>query len=356
MKKHNFNPGPAVLPQAVLEEAAQAVTDFNGSGLSILEISHRSSDFISVMMEAEALVRELLEIGEEYAVLFLQGGASTQFFMAPMNLLDEQETAGYIDTGSWSSKAIKEARNFGTVEVLASSKESKYNYIPKNFPIPTTLKYVHLTSNNTIFGTQYHSWPETSVPLVADMSSDIFSRPLPMDRFDLIYAGAQKNLGPAGLTLVIVRKTALGTVSRKLPSMLDYRIHVENESSYNTPPVFPIYVAMLTLRWIKAGGGLQAMAELAEDRARLLYQEIDRNSLFHGTASAQDRSLMNVCFLPAREELEKPFLSDCKAAGIEGVKGHRSVGGFRASLYNALSLESVQTLVEVMQEFERKNG
>lgn len=359
MKKHNFSAGPAILPQPVFEQAAQAVKDLNDIGLSILEISHRSPEFTAILKEAVTLVRDLLHVSEDYAVLFLQGGASSQFFMTAMNLLNEDEAAGYIDTGSWSSKAIKEARLFGKVEVLASSKEGNYTYIPKDIAIPPGLKYVHLTSNNTIYGTQYRTWPDTTTPFVADMSSDIFSRPVDVNRFDVIYAGAQKNMGPAGVTLVIVRKEALGKVSRAIPSMLDYRTHINKGSAFNTPPVFPIYTSMLTLRWVKANGGLEAMAKMAEERARLIYDEIDRNGLFQGTVTTQeDRSSMCATFVMAegKEDLNDDFLSTCKEAGIVGIKGHRSVGGFRASMYNAMPLESVQVLVEVMREFERKRG
>ncbi len=358
MKKHNFSAGPAILPETVFEQAAEAVRDLNGIGLSLLEISHRSPEFTAIMNEAVALVRDLLRIGDDYSVLFLTGGASSQFFMTAMNLLSEDETAAFVDTGSWSSKAIKEARYFGNVEVVASSKEDGYSHIPKGYSVPAYAKYLHLTSNNTIFGTQYHEWPKTEVPFVCDMSSDIFSRPLDINRFDLIYAGAQKNMGPAGTTLVIVRNEALGKVDRKLPSMLDYRTHIEKNSLFNTPPVFPIYVSMLTMRWIKANGGLEAMAKHAAERARLLYHEIDVNPLFRGTAKAEDRSLMNATFLLAkgREELQDDFLNACKAAGIAGIKGHRSVGGFRASMYNAMPLASVQLLVDVMQDFAKKHG
>jgi phosphoserine aminotransferase len=359
MKKHNFSAGPAILPQPVFEQAAQAVKDLNGIGLSVLEISHRSTEFTAILKEAMTLVRDLLHLSEDYAVLFLQGGASSQFFMTAMNLLDEKETAGYVDTGSWSSKAIKEACLFGKVEVLASSKEDHYTYIPKGFAIPEGLKYIHFTSNNTIYGTQYHGWPGTETPFIADMSSDIFSRPIDVNRFDVIYAGAQKNIGPAGVTLVIVRKEALGKVSRAIPSMLDYRTHINKNSAFNTPPVFAIYTAMLTLRWVKANGGLEAMAKRAEERARLIYHEIDRNSLFRGTVTQkEDRSTMNATFIMAeeKEDLTDDFLAACKTADIVGIKGHRSVGGFRASMYNAMPLESVQVLVEVMREFERERG
>ena len=358
MKKHNFSAGPAILPASVLEEAAQAVRDFNGIGLSILEISHRSPSFSAVLEEADELVRELLGLSDDYGLAWLTGGASTQFFMAPMNLLDDDKMAAYADTGSWSAKAIKEARNFGAVEVVASSKPQNYAYIPKQYEIPAHAQYLHLTSNTTIFGTQYHSWPETNVPFVADMSSDMFSRPVDVNRFGLIYAGAQKNLGPAGVTLVIVRKDMLGRVSRKLPSMLDYRIHLENGSTYNTPPVFPIYVSMLTMRWIKANGGLQGMARHNEAKAKALYDEIDANPMFRGVAAKEDRSLMNATFVMAegKEEMAPAFLQATKDAGCVDVKGHRSVGGFRASIYNAMAPESIGVLVSVMQDFAQKNG
>lgn len=353
MKKHNFSAGPAILPASVMEAAARAAVDFNGMGLSILEISHRTKEFEAVMAEAEALVRELSGAGDAYGVLFLSGGASTQFFMAPMNLLNEEDTACYVDSGSWASKAAKEAKNFGKVEIAASSKENNYTFVPKDYAISPSAKYLHLTSNNTIFGTQIHEWPETETPIVCDMSSDMFSRPFDMERFGLIYAGAQKNLGPAGVTLVIVRKDLLGHVNRKLPAMLDYRTHIDNGSMYNTPPVFPIYTLMLTLRWIKAQGGLDAIALHNVQKAQLLYDEIDANPCFKGTVNEEDRSLMNACFVPVRPEHEAPFMEMCKEAGIVGIKGHRSVGGFRASIYNALPKESVQVLVDVMREFAR---
>ena len=356
IKKHNFSAGPAILPAGVMEQAAQAVLDFNGMGLSILEISHRSKAFIPVLDESVQLVKDLLQIGDDYAVIFLGGGASSQFFMAPMNLLDQEDTACYVDTGTWSSKAIKEAKHFGKIEVLASSKSENYTFIPRDYKVPTNARYLHLTSNNTIFGTQYHWWPDTSVPIVADMSSDIFSRPIDTQRFGMIYAGAQKNMGPAGVTLVVVRKDMLGTVHRHLPSMLDYRLHIENDSCYNTPPVFPIYVSMLTMRWIKENGGLEAMAERNEAKAQLLYNEIDSNPLFVGAARHEDRSLMNVTFLATNPDHEKPFLDACASAGIVDVKGHRSVGGFRASIYNAMPQESVQTLVDIMQDFAKTHG
>lgn len=357
MKKHNFNAGPAILPAEVFAAASQAVLDFEGLGLSLLEISHRSKPFEAVMHEAEQLVRELLGLSDDFAVLFLSGGASTQFFMAPMNLLNPEDKAGYVDTGAWSSKAIKEAKAFGKVEVLATSKADNYSYIPSGYAIPSDLTYVHLTSNNTIFGTQLHTWPETSVPIVADMSSDIFSRPLDISRFGMIYAGAQKNMGPAGVTLVVVRKDLLGRVNRHLPSMLDYRLHIDNGSMYNTPPVFPIYVSMLTMRWVKNQGGLAAMEAHNAAKGKLFYDELDSNPLFKGNVvNKADRSLMNATFLTVNPDLEKPFLDVCKEAGIDGIKGHRSVGGFRASMYNAMPLDSTQVLVDVMRQFAIKHG
>ena len=352
MKKHNFSAGPAILPASVLQEASAAVADFNGSGLSVLEISHRSPEFVAVLEEAEALVRELLDVSDDYAVLFLTGGASSEFYLTAMNLLGEDQTAGYIDTGAWSAKAIKEAKMFGGVEVLASSKDQNYNYIPKNIEIPAGLRYVHLTSNNTIFGTQFKDFPATDAPLVADMSSDIFSRRLPLERFGVIYAGAQKNLGPAGVTLVIVRKDLLGQTGRQIPTMLDYQTHIAKKSSFNTPPVYPIYVSMLTLRWIKEQGGLEAMEQHNVEKAAILYDEIERNPKFRCTVEdPASRSLMNVTFVPTDEADTQAFLEACTAAGCVGVKGHRSVGGFRASIYNSMPKSSVEALVEVMKNF-----
>ena len=357
MKKYNFFAGPAILPQQVLREASEAALDYNGMGLSILEISHRSKEIVSVFEEARQLIYKLLAIDrEKYDVLFLTGGASSQFFMVPMNILSPHETAGYVDTGSWSTKAIKEAKLYGNVEVLASSKDKNFSYIPKGYAIPSHLKYLHLTSNNTIFGTQYQEWPETEVPLIADMSSDIFSKRIPVDRFDLIYAGAQKNLGPAGVTLVIIKRDIIGKVDRELTSMLNYKTHVVKDSMFNTPPVFPAFVSMLTLRWLDRNGGIEAMEKRNEEKASLLYNEIDRNSLFYGTTAKEDRSLMNVCFLMHNNELESTFLEMCTEAGCVGVKGHRSVGGFRASIYNAMEKEGVETLVSVMQNFEEQYG
>ena len=355
-KKHNFFAGPAILPQEVLEEATQATVDFAGMGLSLLEISHRSAQFVAVLDEAESLTRELLGLSDDYAVLFLTGGASTQFFMTAMNILDDSKTACYVDTGSWSFKAIKEAKLFGNVEVLASSKDDNYNYIPKDYEVPTDAKYLHLTSNNTIYGTEYHWWPDTKVPFIADMSSDIFSRPIDVDRFGVIYAGAQKNLGPAGTTLVIIRKDMLGKVNRTIPTMLNYKTYIAKQSSFNTPPVFPIYVCMLTMRWIKAQGGVDEMQKHNEKKANLLYNEIDTNPLFKGTAAKEDRSLMNVTFVMENPDLEAAFLQACKEANCLGVKGHRSVGGFRASIYNAMPYESVEVLTNLMKDFAEKHG
>lgn len=356
MKKHNFNPGPAILPQSVMEQASQAVEEYNGIGLSIMEISHRSSEFKEILSESEELVRNILKVGGDYAVLFLTGGASSQFYMAPMNLLNEDQTACYVDTGSWSTKAIKEAKLFGNINVLASSKDTNFNHIPKGYEVPEDATYLHLTSNNTIFGTQYHQWPETNVPFVCDMSSDIFSRQLPLDKFHLIYAGAQKNLGPAGTTLVIVKKDALGKVNRSIPSMLNYETHIAKSSAFNTPPVFPIFVCMLTLKWIEEQGGLAAMEKHNEEKAGIIYGAIDKSPLYQGVAAEEDRSLMNVTFTLTNADLEKDFLAACEAADCVGVKGHRSVGGFRASIYNSLTIESAKVLAGVMDDFAQKFG
>ena len=356
MKKHNFYAGPAILPQSVMEQASQATKDLNGCGLSILEISHRSKEFSAVMDEIISSTRELLDINEDYEVLFLTGGASSQFYMTAMNLLPSGGKACYVDTGTWSTKALKEAKLFGNVEVLASSKDKNYNYIPKDYKIPTDATYLHLTSNNTIFGTEYHAWPDTDVPFICDMSSDIFSRPIDMKKFGVIYAGAQKNLGPAGVTLCIVRKDLLNKVDRSIPTMLDYNTHIKKQSTFNTPPAFPIYVSMLTMRWIKENGGVAGMQKKNEDKAAILYKEIDNNPLFEGAAAKEDRSLMNVTFLLKDSDLEAPFLEACAEAGCVGVKGHRSVGGFRASIYNAMPKESVQVLVDVMKDFGKNFG
>ncbi len=353
MKKHNFFAGPAILPAPVLEQAAEAVKEFAGMGLSILEISHRSKQFAAVLEEAQATTKELLGLGDDFEVLFLTGGASSQFFMSAMNLLDQGETACYVDTGTWSTKAIKEAKHFGNIEVLASSKDSNFNYIPKGYEIPANAKYLHLTSNNTIYGTQYHSLPDTNVPIVCDMSSDIFSRPINADRYGMIYAGAQKNLGPAGTTLVMVRKDMLGKVNREIPTMLDYNTHIKKASAFNTPPVYPIYVCLLTMRWLKEQGGIAAMQKHNEEKGAMLYNEIDRNPMFKGTAAKEDRSLMNVTFVmnDGHEDKADAFMQTCQENGIMGIKGHRSVGGFRASTYNAMSKESIGILVDLMKNF-----
>lgn len=358
MKKHNFSAGPAILPASVIKEAAKGVANYEGTGLSLLEVSHRGPEFTAIIEEATALMQELMGLPDNYKVLWLTGGASTQFFMAPMNLLDAGETAAYVDTGTWANKAIKEAKGFGNVQVLASSKEQNYNFIPKGYKIPKDAKYLHLTSNNTIFGTQLHKFPKSPVPIVCDMSSDFLSRPVDVAPFGLIYAGAQKNLGPAGVTVVIVREDILGKVNRYLPAMLDYRTFIKEQSLYNTPPVFPIYVSMLTLRWLKKLGGTKAIQRRNKTKAALLYQQIDANPLFQGTAAREDRSLMNACFVmaPGYEALEKEFLKETEANGLVGLKGHRSVGGFRASIYNAMPKQGVQALVDLMQDFAKRKG
>ena len=353
MKKHNYSAGPCILPQEVFEKSAQAILDFNNSGLSILEISHRSKDFVAVMEEARALVLELLGLeGKGYQALFLAGGASLEFLMVPYNLMRVNGKAAYLDTGTWASGAIKEAKHFGETVVVASSKPENYNHIPKEYTISADADYFHCTSNNTIFGTQMKSFPITNVPLVCDMSSDIFSRVLDFSQFDLIYAGAQKNMGPAGTTLIVVKEELLGKTGRTIPSMLDYQQHIAKESMYNTPPVFPIYASLLTLQWLKKSGGIAAIEKINEAKATLLYNEIDRNPLFKGTAAKEDRSNMNATFLLENEAHQETFDAMWKAAGISGLAGHRSVGGYRASMYNALPLESVQVLVDVMQELE----
>ncbi len=353
MKKHNYSAGPCILPQEVFEKSAQAVLNFNNSGLSIIEISHRSKDFVAVMDEARALVLELLNLENKgYQVLFLQGGASLQFLMVANNLLKTNGKAAYLETGTWAGNAIKEAKLFGETVVLASSKEENFNFIPKGFQIPNDVDYFHCTSNNTIFGTQMKVFPETNVPVVCDMSSDIFSRTLDFSKFDLIYAGAQKNLGAAGATLVIVKEEILGKSGRTIPSILDYQKHIKAESMFNTPSVFAVYTCLLTLQWLKNNGGITAIEKINEAKANLLYNEIDRNPLFIGTAVKEDRSNMNATFLLVNPEHQEKFDTMWKAAGISGLAGHRSVGGYRASMYNALPLESVQVLVDVMQKLE----
>ncbi len=352
MKKHNFSAGPAILPRTVIEKSAEAILDFNGNGLSILEVSHRSPGFTKVMKESIALVKELLNIGDDYAVLFLTGGASTQFFMTALNILGDDETGLYIDTGTWSTKAIKEAKLYGNIDVIASSKDKNFSYIPKGYSIPKDAKYLHITSNNTIFGTQFHNLPDTDVRIVSDMSSDIFSRPIDINRYDIIYAGAQKNMGPAGTTLVIVKKDILGKTNRKIPSMLNYETHIAKDSSFNTPPVFPIYVSMLTMQWIKENGGVEAMNKRNIEKADIIYNEIDSNPMFFSPIAKEDRSLMNVTFLLHDSSKEDAFIAAAAAAGCVGIKGHRSVGGFRASIYNSMPKESVQALVNVMRNFK----
>ena len=355
MKKHNFSAGPCILPQEVLSKAAEAVVNFNGIDLSLIEISHRSKEFVEVMENARSLVKELLNLPEGYSVLFLQGGASLEFLMTPYNLLKEGGKAAYLDTGAWSSKAIKEAKLLGDIEVMASSKDKTFNYIPKNYSIPSDVDYVHVTSNNTIYGTQFKEFPKTDALLVCDMSSDIFSRELDFSQFDLIYAGAQKNMGPAGATLVVVKDEVLGKTGRTIPAMLDYKVHISKDSMFNTPPVFPVYVSMLTLQWLKDLGGIKAIEKMNEDKAALLYAEIDRNPLFVGFAEKEDRSLMNVTFNLTDDSKKEAFDKLWNAAGISGLKGHRSVGGYRASIYNAMPIESIQVLVDAMQQLEKLN-
>ncbi len=354
MKKHNFSAGPCILPQSVLQKASEAVIDFNSSGLSLLEVSHRGKDFVKVMDTACELALEHLNLQNKgYKALYLQGGASLQFLMVAFNLLEKK--AAYLNTGTWASNAIKEARLLGEIVEVASSKSENFNFIPKNYSVPTDVDYFHCTSNNTIFGTQMQSFPDVKVPMVCDMSSDIFSRVLDFSKFDLIYAGAQKNMGPAGTTLVVVKEEILGKVTRKIPSMLDYKIHIEKESMFNTPAVFPVYVCMLTLQWLKEMGGISEIEKINVKKAALIYSEIDRNPLFKGyVVNSEDRSKMNPTFTLEKENLTEKFEEMLKSDGISGLNGHRSVGGYRASMYNALPLESVQVLVDIMKELERK--
>lgn len=351
MKVHNFSAGPAILPASVLEKASEALLNFDNTGLSVAEVSHRSAQFVKVIERARALALELAGLDNSYEALYLQGGASMQFLMVPYNLLENK--AAYIDTGTWANKAQKEAALFGEVQVIASSKEQGYKSIPKNVVVPTDIDYLHITTNNTIYGSEFHSIPKSGAPIVADMSSDIFSRSLDYSQFGLVYAGSQKNLGASGSTLVLVKKDLLGKVSRKLPSMMDYQLHIKNESMFNTPSTFSVYVNMLVLEWIKAEGGLAAMEKRNKEKADLLYSEIDRNALVVGYTAKEDRSLMNVVFNLTDESTKDRFDALCKEANISGIKGHRSVGGYRASIYNAMPLESVQVLVEVLKEFER---
>ena len=356
MKKHNFYAGPSILPQYTIDKSIEGIKDFAGTGLSILEISHRSKEFVACINDTIALFKELLEIPAGYQVLFLGGGASLQFAMVPMNMLNKK--AAYLNTGEWASKALKEAKLFGEVVEVASSKEKLFNYIPKNYVIPADADYFHITTNNTIYGTEIKKDLDVKIPLVADMSSDIFSRPVDISKYSLIYGGAQKNLAPAGMAFVVVKEDVLGKVSRPIPSMLDYRVHIKGESMFNTPPVFTVFAAQQTLTWLKNIGGVKAIQKKNIEKAKILYDEIDRNRLFKPTiADPEDRSLMNICFVMAPEykDLEKPFAEFAKSKGMLGIEGHRSTGGFRASTYNALPKESVEALVSTMKEFELKN-
>ena len=354
MKKYNFNAGPSILPREVIENTAKQILDFNGSGLSLMEISHRAKDFQPVLDEAVALIKELLNVPEGYSVLFLGGGASLQFTQVPCNFLIKK--AAYLNTGVWAKKALKEAKLYGEAVEVASSADANYTLIPKDYVIPTDADYFHITTNNTIYGTEIRREPDSPVPLIGDMSSDIFSRSVDVSKYDCIYAGAQKNLAMAGVTVIIVKDDKLGRAPREIPTMLDYRTHVEKGSMFNTPPVVPIYSALETLRWIKKSGGVEAMDKKAKQRAEIIYSEIDRNKLFKGTVREEDRSLMNICFVMNEEyaELEKPFMEFATERGMVGIKGHRSVGGFRASCYNAMSLEGAEALVACMKEFEAK--
>lgn len=355
MKKHNFYAGPSILTPYTIQKTADAVLNFADTGLSILEVSHRSKEFQAVIDEAAALTKELLQLPEGYHVLFLGGGASTQFCMVPYNLLNKK--AAYMNTGTWATNAIKEAKLFGEVEVVASSEDKKFTYIPKDYVIPTDAEYFHYTSNNTIYGTEIRKDIDSPIPLVCDMSSDIFSREFDASKYECIYAGAQKNLAPSGVTIVIIKEDALGKVERAIPTMLDYRTHIKKGSMFNTPPVLPIYSALMTLRYYKEQGGIKEMERRDLEKAAILYEEIDRNKLFRGTVAEEDRSIMNVCFVmnPEYAELEKDFFDYASSKGMVGIKGHRSVGGFRASLYNALPKESVEALVAVMKEYEAKH-
>jgi phosphoserine aminotransferase len=356
---HNFNAGPSILPAEVFEEASRAIMNFNNTGLSILELGHRTRTFQAVMDETIALVKELMELDDDHEIMFLHGGASTQFLQVPMNLLNDNDLAAYTDTGVWAAKAIKEAKLFGHVEVVCSSKNENYRLLPKQFTVPKTASYLHITTNNTIYGTQWQDldvFYNAGVPIVADMSSDIMSRKIDFNKFGVIYAGAQKNAGAAGVTLVIVNKNLLGKVQRNIPSMLDYRNHILNGSMFNTPPVFAVYVCLLTLRWLKNIGGVSEIEQINNRKAALLYHTIDSLDIFQGTVAVEDRSKMNVCFVAKNEQLEKEFLEQCQKEGMIGVKGHRSVGGFRVSLYNALPYESVEAITDLMKEFAQRKS
>lgn len=350
-KIHNFSAGPSILPQSVIQKAAGAVEELDGIGLSLIEISHRSKEFVAIMERARGLVRELLGVPDGYSVLFLQGGASLGFYIAAINLMKENGKAAYVNTGTWAKKAIAEAKLLGSIDVVASSEDSNFNYIPKGFEIPSDAEFFHYTSNNTICGTQFHQVPEPHIPVVCDMSSDIFSKPIDVSKFDMIYAGAQKNMGPAGTTLYIVKNSALGHTGRNLPSMLDLQKHISKDSMYNTPPVFAVYASMLTLEWLKELGGVEAMARINNEKARTLYNAVDELDAFEGTAAIEDRSKMNATFVLKEGQDKERFDKMWNEAGISGIKGHRSVGGYRASMYNALPLESVQALTDVMRKF-----
>lgn len=350
MKIHNFSAGPCILPQSVMAKAAEAVVNYNNSGLSLIEMSHRSAPFVEVMEKARSLVKELLNVPEDYEVLFLQGGASLGFYISAINLMGEGKKAAYINTGTWSTKAIKEAGRLGEIVEIASSKDRNFSYIPKNYEVPADCSYLHYTSNNTIAGTQFHHVPNTDIPLICDMSSDIFSKPIDVSKYAMIYAGAQKNMGPAGTTLYIVKKSLLGQTGRDIPSMLDLNVHIGKDSMFNTPPVFPVYVSMLTLEWLKNLGGVAAMQEINKKKAELFYQELDSNDNFKGIADAEDRSQMNPTFDLVDQSKKEAWDELWQSAGISGIKGHRSVGGYRASMYNAMPLESVQHLVDMMKK------
>lgn len=355
MKKYNFNAGPSMLPREVIENTAKQILDFNGSGLSLMEISHRAKDFQPVVDEAVALIKELLDIPEGYSVIFLGGGASLQFMQIPANFLIKK--AGYVNTGTWAKKAMKEAKHFGETVEVASSADDNYCHLPKDYTIPADLDYLHITTNNTIFGTELRKDIDSPVPLIADMSSDILSRPVDVSKYDAIYAGCQKNMGMAGVTCIILKNDKLGRAPRELPTMIDYNTHVGKGSMFNTPPVVPIYSVLETMRWVKAHGGVKEMDKRAQERARIVYDEIDRNKLFKGTVAVEDRSVMNLCFVMNEEykDLEKPFLDFATERGMVGIKGHRSVGGFRASCYNAQTLEGVNALVQCMKDFEAQH-
>ena len=352
-KVHNFYAGPAILPQEAIDEAIEGLKNFKNMGLSVVEISPRTPEWESTMEEAEQTIRDLFNIGSEYAIAFMQGGASTQFTLVPLNFLPEGGKAAYTKTGTWASNAIKEAKFYGQIDVVGSSEDKNFSYIPKGYTIPSDSAYFHITTNNTIFGTQVHELPDCPVPLIADMSSDIFSRPIDLKKYDMIYAGAQKNMGPAGATLVIIKKDLLGKSGRKIPTMFDYKTHIEKQSMFNTPPVFAIYLSYLTLKWLKNNGGVAAAFERNKAKSAALYAEIDRNPLFEGTTTVEDRSMMNLNFIMKDKSLENKFLEFAKQNHCVGLEGHRSIGGFRASLYNALPLSSVQFLVDVMKEFEQ---